>query len=326
MNSAASAADQERRARRSLRLTLRDREHGDGADGEPRVADRVDEPAGSHLAGDDVGYTGDRRRDHDRDRNQRDRHREEQRNERQLDRARRSKRLIDAYPHRQLEHHQADERREKRKAPGRCEQPHQHDGRDESPAQEPLGETLARGQRRASPLQRVGDDGLLFEARLRQHTRLNIGGFCDNLYVRADRDALPGPQPDRSSGAVSDPMPEQIRGPVEGGLASISPYRRRRPGPNAFNASAAGSPPWPRRICSISQRIPTTRAARSSTKPALARNSRVKSAGLHERAFLVGGSVTIESGDRGPVVRAESPALDRASACPRCRRRPPRSA
>jgi signal transduction histidine kinase len=39
-------------------------------------------------------------------------------------------------------------------------------------------------------------------------------------------------------------------------------------------------------------------------------------AGLHERAFLVGGSVTIESGEQGTVVRAELPAQDRAAASP----------
>ncbi len=39
-------------------------------------------------------------------------------------------------------------------------------------------------------------------------------------------------------------------------------------------------------------------------------------AGLHERAFLVGGSVTIESGDRGTVVRAELPAQERAATSP----------
>ena len=39
-------------------------------------------------------------------------------------------------------------------------------------------------------------------------------------------------------------------------------------------------------------------------------------AGLRERAFLVGGSVTIESGDRGTVVRAELPAQERAATSP----------
>jgi signal transduction histidine kinase len=39
-------------------------------------------------------------------------------------------------------------------------------------------------------------------------------------------------------------------------------------------------------------------------------------AGLHERAFLVGGTVTIESDDRGTVVRAELPAQGRDAASP----------
>jgi signal transduction histidine kinase len=39
-------------------------------------------------------------------------------------------------------------------------------------------------------------------------------------------------------------------------------------------------------------------------------------AGLHERAFLVGGTVTIESDDRGTVMRAELPAQGRDAASP----------
>ena len=107
--------------------------------------------------------------EHDRDRDYRDRQREEQRDEGQLRRHREAERRIDAHQDSQREDHERHDRRQRIEGVHGREMPDQCDGADKTARDQTLAHAFAGRHRGTRPLQGVGDDSLLFEARLPQH-------------------------------------------------------------------------------------------------------------------------------------------------------------